>query len=328
MYTIKLRDQTVFKCSGEETIFQGAQQAGVYLEHSCLNARCSSCKTRVLDGEVQNVQDELVLSAAEREQGYVLSCNVKPCTDLELDLEDLSRYRIPASKTIPAKIDSLEFLKEDVVQVIFRTPPAQKLAYLPGQYVNLIKGAVKRSYSIANARREDGRFEFLIKNYEGGLMSRYWFQEAKVGDLLRMEGPRGTFFMRDTVDVESIVFLATGTGIAPVKALLEEAAQTGNLGGKAIYVLWGGRYLPDLFWTPDFKDLSINYIPVLSREQQSWTGHLGYVQDVLLQESLDLAKAQVYACGSEAMIHAAQELLTQNGLPENRFFADAFVTTN
>ena len=328
MYSVKLRDNTVFQCSTEETIFQGAQNAGVYLEHSCLTARCSSCKTRVINGEVTNVQDEFVLTSAERDGGFVLSCNAKPSSDLVLDLENLSRYGIPAPKTIPAKIDRLEFLNDDVVRVVFRTPPAQKLSYLAGQYVNLIKGTVKRSYSIANAPDQNGKLEFLIKNYDGGLMSRYWFSEAKPGDLLRVEGPRGSFFLRDNPNVETLVFLATGTGIAPVKAMLENASQTGDLKDKAIYMFWGGRYLPDLFWEPKFKELAFNYVPVLSRADESWSGHMGYVQDVLIKESIALDKAQVYACGSEAMIHSANELLTHNGLPENNFFSDAFVTTN
>tara|TARA_R110002020_G_scaffold318950_2_gene534634 strand:+ start:370 stop:1356 length:987 start_codon:yes stop_codon:yes gene_type:complete len=328
MFEVKLKDSKTFTCESSETIFQGAKRNGILLEHSCLTARCKSCRALITKGQVENIQDEFVLSSEEKELGYILSCNAKPCSDLELDVEDLGSYNIPDTKTIPAKIDAINYFKGDVVQIVFRSPPAQKLNFLSGQYVNIIKGDIKRSYSIANSLRSDGKLEFLIKNYPGGVMSNYWFNEATVGDLLRIEGPLGTFFLRNLVNVETVIFLATGTGIAPIKAILEKLAEQEETLKTEIYLFWGGRFTPDFFWEPKFKKLNLKYIPVLSRTDQDWTGNIGYVQDAVIQQNINLTNAQVYACGSEAMINTAQKLLTDNGLQESNFYSDAFVISN
>lgn len=328
MHLITLKNKKSFHCEDNETIFEGAKRNAILLEHSCLTARCRSCKAKVLSGSTKNIQDEFVLTDVERKEGYVLSCNSIPSSDIEIELEDLSNFNIPSSKTVPAKIDRLTNLTDDVIEVVLRTPPAHKWKFLAGQYVNIIKGSVKRSYSIANAPRSDGKLEFLIKNYKGGVMSQYWFNEAKENDLLRIEGPLGTFFLRDMSAVQNLILLATGTGIAPIKAILEQASESDVLKSKQIHVFWGGRYIPDLFWEPQFSTLNIKYYPVLSRERNQWTGHVGYVQDVVLQSDIDLTKAQVYACGSEAMIHAAKQVLTKEGLQDSQFYSDAFVTSN
>lgn len=328
MYSIELKNGKTFNCDEKDTIFHGAKASGILLEHSCLAARCSSCKVQVVEGKTLNIQDENVLTAKEKEQGYVLSCNVKPRSNIKLNTVDLGEYKLSPSKTLPAKIQSLELLTPSVLKVILRIPQAQKINFLPGQYVNLIKGSIKRSYSIANNTAEEGQVEFLIKNYPGGAMSNYFFNEANVNDLLRMEGPLGSFFLRNST-AHKLVFLATGTGIAPVKSILEQiAAQKTRVQDKHIYVLWGGRYLEDLFWKPIFERDNFHYIPVLSRENVGWEGAKGYIQDTLLDLISDFSDTEVYACGSNQMIEAARELLYSKGLPRDQYYSDAFVQTN
>jgi CDP-4-dehydro-6-deoxyglucose reductase len=232
-------------------------------------------------------------------------------------------------KTMPCRLDILERLADDVLRVVLRTPPKSALFYLPGQYIDVIgKDGVRRSYSIANAVREDAKLELHIRHVPDGVMSQYWFGEAQANDLLRLEGPLGTFCLRGA-STTNLVFMATGTGIAPVKAMLEAlSAAPETLRGKCIYVYWGGRTEQDLYWQPDFPSLGLTYRPVLSRADTQWPGATGYVQQAVLAESLDLADTSVYACGSEAMIHAARELLTQAGLPLKHFHSDAFVSSN
>jgi CDP-4-dehydro-6-deoxyglucose reductase len=328
VYNISLKNGKTYDCAETDTIFQGAKYSGILLEHSCLAARCSSCKVQVVEGQTINIQDENVLTAQEKEQGYVLSCNVKPRSDIKLNNVDLGEYMLSPSRTLPAKIHSMELLTPSVLKVMLRIPPAQNFSFLAGQYVNLIKGSTKRSYSIANNSVEDGQVEFLIKNYPGGAMSNYFFNEAKVNDLLRMEGPLGSFFLRNS-KTHKLVFLATGTGIAPVKSILEQiAAQQTRVQDKHIYVLWGGRYLEDLFWKPTFERANFHFIPVLSRENVGWEGAKGYVQDMLLNLINDFSDTEVYACGSNQMIEAAREFLYSKGLPKDQFYSDAFVQTN
>jgi CDP-4-dehydro-6-deoxyglucose reductase len=276
------------------------------------------------------VETEIVLTDEERTQNYVLSCNAKPLSNLKLDIEDVGSVTIFSKKIVPAKVDSIEKITNDVIKIVFRLPPTANFDFNAGQYVNLIKGNLNRSYSIASKSNNNNQLEFFIKKYEQGLMSQYWFDEAKVNDLLRLEGPLGTFFLRDSV-CHDIVFLATGTGVAPIKSILETMLESANkFADKKLWVIVGARYEEDLFWDPkEFKSqLNINFIPVLSRASSEWEGERGYVQDVVLKQTIDLKRTQVYACGSNTMIEAAKKLLIKNSLKENQFFSDAFVATN
>lgn len=328
-FEIKLRNNKKFICNEDQTLFEAARSNSIYLEHSCLTARCRSCIVKVKQGKTENKLDENVLSDAEKAENYVLSCNTFPKTDLVLDVEDLGNITLYDKKIVPAKINTIEKLTEQVVKVGLRLPPTAKFQYNSGQYVNLIKGGIKRSYSIANAYREKSLLEFFIKNYENGLMSNYVFNEAKPNDLLRMEGPLGSFFLRES-SRKNIIFLATGTGIAPVKAILEHIKETStNFIDKTFWLFFGARYLEDIFWTPEDLDLAnLNFIKVLSRETNNFDGYRGYVQDAVLNENIDLINTQVYACGSNDMITSAKTILTEHHLAENDFFSDAFVCTN
>jgi CDP-4-dehydro-6-deoxyglucose reductase len=328
MFEIKLKNNKKFLCDKDTTIFQAAKASGIFLEHSCLTARCRSCIVKIKSGETLNQQDELVLSEEEKNQNYVLSCNATPTTNLELDIEDLGDVTFHEKKIVPAKIKSLELITEDVLKVIFRLPPTANFNFISGQYVNLIKGTINRSYSVASSASVSAELEFFIKKYENGLMSQYWFHEAKVNDLLRIEGPLGSFFLRETKK-QHLIFLATGTGVAPIKAILEELESKGfeSISEKKIWVFVGARYEKDLFWRPKMNS-RITYISTLSRAHEDWQGVRGYVQDIVLQQDIDLKDAQVYACGSNEMIESARKLLIMNSLEEHQFYSDAFVPTN
>ncbi len=161
-------------------------------------------------------------------------------------------------------------------------------------------------------------------------MSNYWFEEAEVNDLLRIEGPLGSFFLRKN-EVENIIFIATGTGVAPIKAILENLNQsTEKISNRKYWIFVGARYEKDLFWNPIDLDFITNlyYVPVLSRGSEDWKGERGYVQDIIIKHNIPLANAQVYACGSNTMIRAAKRTLVEKGLDKKQFFSDAFVETN
>lgn len=329
MYKINLKNKVSFECDENTTIFDGAKSNGVVLEHSCLKARCRSCLARVLKGSTINLEDELVLTEEERAENFVLSCNAKPTSDLFLDIEHLGDVIIYDKKLVPSKISKIEFINDTVIKLELRLPPNNDFPYNAGQYLNIIHAGIKRSYSIANRYEKGQNLLFFIKNYENGLMSEYWFKKAKLNDLLRIEGPIGTFFFRDS-SKENIIFLATGTGIAPVKAILEdlEATAPDKLKNKKVWFFSGARYENDLFWIPKTSSFSINYFPVLSRPDSNWGGNVGYVQDVVLRQNINLKNSQVYACGSNDMIEAAKKMFIENDLEEHDFYSDAFVQTN
>lgn len=322
MHKITLLDGKSFLCKESESIVEGARRNDLYLDHSCLSGRCSSCKVRVIKGETITDSDEIPLSLAEKRENYILSCIRKPLSDLYLDAEDLSQYGFASPVTIPAKINSITPLTEDIVEIGLRLPPNQTPQFLEGQYLNVIWNGIKRSYSIASASTER-EIKLIVRNYPNGQMSGYWFSQAKVNDLLRIEIANGTFFLRNHADKESLVFLATGTGIAPIQAILNSPQNQARLGNfRNVVLLWGMKYKSELFWNPDQEN--ITFIPVLSREGKTKT----YVQDKLDDLQLDWASAVVYACGSDQMIQQAKGKALAKGVDPNKFYSDAFVPSN
>ncbi len=326
---ITLRDGKSFKCDENQTIYEAAKCNNITLEHSCLNARCRSCVVQVIEGKVKDRVEDFVISSEEKSKNITLSCNAIPISDIVLDVQDLVNIPFYEKKIIPAKIDLLSKINNEIIEIRLRLPPSSNFNYTSGQYVNIFKGKIKRSYSVANSFDGSGKLQFFIKKYEGGLMSDYWFNNAKINDLLRIEGPLGTFFLRESTK-ENIIFLGTGTGIAPIKAILENLKTNNDkIVKKNFWIFNGARYSDDFFWKPDNIGLeNIKYIPVTSRERNNNVDEYGYVQDAVLRKGINLAKSQVYACGSSEMIFAAREKLTSNGLEADHFFADAFIQSN
>jgi CDP-4-dehydro-6-deoxyglucose reductase, E3 len=326
---VRISAGKAFDTNGEDSLLEAARRAGITLPYSCKTGRCSTCKGLVRSGETLALQDETGLTAAERETGWILTC-VRACrSDLLLDIEDLGDAALPAARTSACRIHSIDRLSSDVVKVVLRFPPGTEQKFRPGQYIDVIgHGGARRSYSIANAPSTENRIELHIREVEGGTMSRYWFREAKVNELLRINGPLGTFFLRDVTD-RTLVFLATGTGIAPVKAMLEGLA--GPMSGRPVgsprdvWVFWGGRRPQDIYWQPDTSAVPLRFVPVLSRADDHWSGARGYVQQAAIEHVPDWTRAAVYACGSDAMIHSAQQALAARGLPPGQFRSDAFV---
>jgi CDP-4-dehydro-6-deoxyglucose reductase len=330
MFQISLKNGKSFPCDSNTTIFEAAKNRGIILEHSCLMARCRSCSTQINKGTTVDKLDDLVLSAEEKSNNWILSCNAIPTSDVLLEIEDLGGIQIFEKKIFPAKIHSITQMNENVIEVCLRLPPSSNFIYNSGQYVNIIKGQIKRSYSIANRYQKGSELIFFVKKYVSGLMSNYWFNEAKVNDLLRIEGPIGSFFLRE-IEVENIIFLATGTGVAPIKAILESVNDSASLyKNKYFWLFVGARYANELYWNPKElnSNLNLKYIPVLSRDEDGWNGERGYIQDIVVKHNIPLSDSQVYACGSNIMIEAAQKALIAKGLKRKHFFSDAFVETN
>lgn len=271
------------------------------------------------------------LDAEAKAAGMVLTCVRRAATDLLLEVEDLGDAILPQAKTWPCRIHSLELVAPDVARVRLRLPPTARLSWLSGQYVDIMGlDNVRRSYSIANAPRADGLVELHVKRVEGGALSAFWFGAAEPGALLRLRGPLGTFFLRERPNKGPwhIALLATGTGLAPVKAILEDiAARPAGQRPDWISLHWGARHESDLYWRPDDALPIDRYVPVLSRAETSWRGARGHVQAALLADAPDLTVTTVYACGNAVMIRSAQDVLVDAGLPARRFLSDAFVAS-
>jgi CDP-4-dehydro-6-deoxyglucose reductase len=284
---------------------------------------------RVLSGQTSILRPEdESLSTHEVAEGLILTCCREAIEDVSLDIDSLDRLAGFETKTVPARIVSLEKLSADILRVVLRTPPASPMRFVPGQYVDVIVGGLRRSYSLANAPRADGLLELLVKRYPGGELSEYWFARASQNDLLRIEGPFGTFFLRDNPP-PNILFLATGTGIAPVKALLEEMAMDpAKALGRRIKVFWGNREATNFCWEPSFQAAQFDFNRVLSGVDPDWREGRGHVHLRAVEAGFDPHATVVYACGSNEMINSARALLTSLGLSPKHFFSDAFVSSN
>ena len=315
-----------FSAQPGETLLDAAFRSGILLEHSCRTGRCSSCKAQVMTGATIALHDETGLSPAEREAGWILSCVRSATSDVHLDAQDLGALPLFPARTWPCRVQALQRMSANVLIVTLRLPPASEFNFHPGQYVDVIgPGGLRRSYSVANAPSADKLIELHVRQVDGGAMSAYWFDQARVNDLLRLQGPRGTFFLRDMAGTD-LVFLATGTGIAPVKAMLDGLRIVPKTEQPAsISIYWGGRTREDLYWHPAVTELGLRFVPVLSRADVTWKGERGYVQNVLLSDRADTSNMLVFACGSDAMIHSANEQLRAAGVPSERFHSDAFV---
>lgn len=328
MNSVTLGSGASFEVHADLTILEAAARASVFLPYSCKLGRCSTCKCKVIDGLTRSLQPELGLTDQEKAAGWILSCVRTADTDVTLEAEELGDIDLPVARTLPCRIHDINPLAPDVIRVLLRLPPTVEFKFLPGQHINLIgPNNLRRSYSLANANFDAGLLELHIRAVEGGALSQYWFSKARPNDLLRFTGPLGTFFLRECAGVD-LIFLVTGTGFAPAKAILESMAQIPPAQRpKTLTVVWGGRESQDLY--ANLADLSCphTYIPVLSRPTDDWTGSRGYVQDAFMATKPELSNAVVYACGSEAMIESAKTLLVNSGLAANRFYSDAFVSS-
>lgn len=326
---VTLTSGKAFESDQGVSILDAAAQAKITFPHSCKTGRCSTCKCKVVSGETKVLVTELGITETEKSEGWILSCARSAITDVVLEVEDLGDVVIPVAKTQACRISSLEKLASDVIKVVLRLPPNVALDFIPGQYVDVIgPGGIRRSYSLANAPKADNTLEFHIRAVENGAMSQYWFNQSAVNDLLRLHGPQGTFFLRDIANCD-LIFLATGTGIAPVKAMLETLPSfPADQQPQSITVLWGARHEHDLYFDVASLPGIKKYIPVLSRAEVTWQGERGYVQDALLRQIPDLRNAVVYACGSDSMIHSAKSTLAAAGLPSHHFYSDAFVCSS
>jgi len=322
-FTISTIEGKDFSSIDGKTILDSAFSSELVFEYSCKSGQCGTCKTTLLKGEIIEVQKQLALDKDDAHDQFLTCCCVA-ASDILIDAIDLSAMRGIEVKILPTRINSLDLLSEDIMQVKLRLPPASNFEFLEGQFIDIIgPNSIRRSYSIASIS-SNKEIIILIKRVKGGEFSNYWFNEAKSNNLLRIEGPKGTFFLRDKA--KPLVFLATGTGIAPIISILDGLESDPDFNQtKSISLFWGNRVQQDFVWKPNFKKINVDFYPILSRKDDNWKGEIGYVQDVALRISDNARKINVYACGSTEMINSAKASFVKSGLSENDFYSDAFV---
>jgi CDP-4-dehydro-6-deoxyglucose reductase, E3 len=319
----------VFKAADGETILEAALREGFVIPYGCRNGACGTCKGKILGGEVDyGKYQEQALPEADKRQGYALFCQAHPLSDVVIECREINAVKDIQIRTLPCRVQEMDRVAPDVMVLKLKLPASERLQFLAGQYIDiLMKGGQRRSFSMANAPHDDAFLQLHVRNY-GGPFSEYVFQRMKEKEILRFEGPLGTFFLREDSD-KPMLLLASGTGFAPIKAITEHAIHVGVKRPMTLY--WGGRRRSDIYmnalaesWA---RDHGIGYVPVLSEPapEDEWTGRTGFVHQAVMADIPDLSGYQVYACGAPLMVEAAhRDFTTQCGLPEDEFYSDAF----
>jgi CDP-4-dehydro-6-deoxyglucose reductase len=325
-----------FTVDRDERILAAAIRQGIGLPYGCRDGACGSCKSRLLEGRViHGAHQQKALSADEEAAGLILTCCATPQSDCVVEARAVVGAGEHPVLKLPCRVMSIERPAPDVAVVRLQLPANQNLQYRAGQYVEFIlRDGARRSYSMANAPHLLGSppaIELHIRHMPGGKFTDQVFSTMKEKDILRLEGPFGSFFLREDCD-KPIVLLASGTGFAPIKALIEHMAHKGNTRPAVLY--WGCRAKPDLYlhaWAQQAASEFpwLRYVPVLSeaRPEDAWTGRTGFVHQAVMQDLPDLSGHQVYACGAPVMVDAAQrDFVARCALPPEEFYADSFIT--
>ena len=317
-----------FQVEDGETVLAAALRQGLVLPYGCKNGACGSCKGKILEGSVDyGVYQKRVLSDEEKAQGKALFCQAVPQSDLVLEARAIGAAKDIVIKKLPCRVQKLERVADDVMLMQLKLPANEKLVFLAGQFIEfLLKDGSRRSFSIANPPHAAELIELHVRHVAGGHFTDHVFEKMKERDILRFEGPLGTFFLREESD-KPIVFVASGTGFAPIKAVIEHALHKGIKRQMTLY--WGGRRPKDLYMNELAEAWPFRYVPVISDAlpEDHWTGRSGFVHRAVMRDFPDLSRCQVYACGVPVMVDAARkDFTTICRLPEDEFFADSFTT--
>ena len=319
-----------FTVNDGETVLAAALREGIVIAYGCRHGSCGTCKGRLVEGTVDyGTYQEQAMTAAERSAGMALFCQAKPLTDLTIQCREIgTAVKGIQIKLMPARVMKMTRVAPDVMALELRLPANDKLVFLAGQYVDLVlRDGTRRSFSMANAPHDDALLHLHLRNY-GGPFSQHVFGAMKERDILRVEGPFGTFFLREG-STKPMILLASGTGFAPVKAIIEHVLHAGIKQSMTLY--WGCRVRADLYmndlagqWQSDGW---LRYVPVLSDATPTdhWTGRTGFVHRAVMEDFPDLSGHQVYACGAPVMVESAHRDFTSKcGLSEEEFFSDSF----
>ena len=319
-----------FGVEPHETVLEAALRQGIGLPYGCRDGACGACKGRILEGKVrQNGVQKRVMSDAERADGLALFCCTHPQGNITIEVHGITRGNDAPIKTLPCRVEKIEKI-HDVAVLTLKLPESSKFQFRAGQYIDiLMQNGKQRSFSIANAPHDDACLELHIRHQPGGSFSDYVFTQMKERELMRFRGPFGSFCLRENSE-KPILFVASGTGFAPVKSIIEHAIHKDIARDMVLY--WGGRtkddlYMAELALSWQRKHANITFIPVLSEmfSTEEWVGRSGLVHEAVLEDFDNLLGYQVYACGAPIMVEAAHRSFThKHGLPEEEFFSDAF----
>ena len=327
--------QRSFSVDASEAILTAAIRHNITMPYGCKDGACGCCKTKLVSGTVQHgTHLDAALTAEDKANGMILICCAHPESDVVLESKIVAEVDAPPVKKMPVRVHSLVRQSEDVMILQLQLPASDKFHYWAGQYLEFIlPDGSRRAYSMANApaAESSGKVELHIRHMQGGKFTDQVFGSLKERAILRTEGPFGSFYLREQSD-KPLIFLASGTGFAPIKALLEQMQK--NAIQRPVHFYWGGRrpqdlYLHDWVVAQQAQMPHLTYIPVVSdaASEDAWAGRTGFVHRAVMEDFADLSAHQVYACGAPVMVESAKrDFTTERKLPAEEFFADSFTS--
>jgi CDP-4-dehydro-6-deoxyglucose reductase, E3 len=316
----------VFRCEAGETVLDAAERSGYSVPYSCRKGVCSTCEGGVTAGAGRSTVQGVVAGPAAR----VLLCCLRPSSDMTIAPRKIEKRDPVARKTLDMSVYRLTQAAADVSILHLRMPAGVRAKFRAGQYLQIeLEDGSRRNYSMANPPHENDSVQLHVRHVPGGKFSEGMLSGLEKGQKLRVELPFGEFSLQDESNKPAIL-VATGTGFAPLKSIVEDAIK--HKLERPLHLYWGARRLEDLYlaelarkWQASGK---LTFVPVLSEPHEGWNGRSGFVHETVLEDFGSLAGFQAYACGNPAMTHAARETFTKAGLPDDDFFSDAFVHTD
>jgi len=316
-----------FQSNGEVSVLDGALSYGLNFPYGCQNGFCGKCKAVILNGEIEyDGEIPSAITEEEVEANMALLCQCKAKSDLYIAVDELDALANIEVRSIPCRVEEINHLNHDVIQILLKIPGAQSLQYLAGQYLDLEHSDFEpRAFSIANAPVNSNLIELHVRLVEDGKFTNYIFNSLAEKTILRIEGPKGDFFLREESE-GPIIMIAGGTGFGPIKAIIEHLVAINS--ESVVYLYWGVRDEEDIYsklpseWAE--KSPKIQFVPVLSEASGVWQGERGFVHESVMRDFADLSDYEVYACGPPVMVKAAAKGFLEQGLSKKNFFSDAF----
>ncbi|HVT35805.1 MAG TPA: 2Fe-2S iron-sulfur cluster-binding protein [Nevskiaceae bacterium] len=334
-HRVTLADRsTGFDAEPQENLLAAGLRQRLALPFGCRSGTCASCRVRLLSGQVEYPVAPPALSAAEIDAGYILMCLAQPRSDLSIELHQPPQLDAIRPRTLPCRVQQQRMLAHDVIGLILKLPKSNDSSsafrFLPGQYIDfLLDGGRRRSFSIANAPAPDLSGEVLelhLRVTPQGRFARWVLEEMPARAILQFEGPLGAFYVRED-SARPLLFVAGGTGFAPIKAMIERQLALGS--ARPMHLYWGARsrrdlYLHDLAAEWAAQHARLRYTPVLSEPDEGWTGERGMVHEAVLRAQPDLRGYEAYLSGPPVMVRTGKLAFAAAGLDSDHLYYDSF----
>jgi len=320
-----------FTVNEGESVLNAALRQGVMLPYSCKNGTCGSCRGTLESGEVHYpFHPPLALSREEIGEGFALLCQAEPIEDLVIRAREIEAVRDILVRKLPARVVEKTLLAPDVMRVRIKLPSAQRLQFLAGQYIEiLVPEDKRRAFSIASSPQSEDIIELHIRHVEGGGFTGWVFDELKERDILRIEGPLGTFFVRNDQTDRPMIFMGGGTGFAPLKSMIEDLLAHND--ERSLHLFWGARTRAELYmheqarlWADEHDHIQFSSALLEPENEDQPGGFTGFVHEAVLQKYRDLSAFDIYMSGPPAMIDAGRAAFLENGAQKRRIFFDSF----